>query len=436
MRIFMHKTLENFLWLFSDRILKMAFSLFVGIWIVRYFGPEFFGKFNFVSAWVLIVSSIIPLGTESIIIADFLHKDSDHKEILSSAFFLFSISSIVFSIFTLLLIYLTKPYDFETMYIAYLLVFPMLFRGFAVPRYYFESILKMKYVVLLENMILVVSGFIKLLFLFLNFPVIYLVYIFSFESLLSVLFVYLFYGYKHSFFGLKSYSAKRMVELLKGSFPLFLSSLSVILYMKIDQIMIGNMMGDTSLGIYSVAVKISEMWYFVPMAVASSFYPQLIKLFSENYQDYYFQIRRLHILLLILSLMAAFFIQFFGNEIVFFLYGVEFKESANILKIHVWSGIFVFLGVAGANDLIIRKIQRFSMYKSFLGLVINVCLNIFFIPNFGLVGAAVATLISQIFASSFFYILFKDTRVLFRVQLEALLFWKYNEFLLNKSLKS
>jgi len=410
----------------------MGIALIVGIWIVRYFGPEYFGKFNYVTAWLTIMAAMVPLGTEAILVAE-LVKDSENKEsLLASAFFLYLFTGIIFTLISIAFVIYTKTNDNEILSLVLILSIPYFIRCFTVPRFYFESILLIKRIVIIENVFLIIFTLLKVLFLYQSYPFIYFIWSFALEGIFVSLSIYFYYINRVSPISLGVFSWSRTKNLLETSFPLFLSSLAIIIYMKVDQIMIGNMIGDKDLGIYSVAVRLSELWYFVPMAISSSFYPHLIKLYEGNRNQYWFELQRLHIILFAISLIVAISVQIFANRGIEFLYGDKFIESASVLKVHVWSGVFVFLGVAGSNHFIISSIQKYSLYKSLVGLIANVFLNFILIPITGIYGAAIATLVSQMLASSLFYILFKNTRSLLFLQLNSLFFWKWKISIFSK----
>jgi O-antigen/teichoic acid export membrane protein len=415
----------NFFWIFGDRILKLSISLLIGIWIVRYFGPEYYGKFNFVTAWLTLMAAMVPFGTESILVAE-LVKDSDNKEsLLASSFFLYLVTGIFFTISSIAFVLVSKIGDKEIFSLVLILSIPNFVRCFTVPRFYFESILLVKHVVIIENSFLVFFTLIKIFFLYASYPYIFFIWSFAMEGVLVSFSIYIYYLSKVSSISLKSFSWFRTKSIIRTSFPLFLSSMAIVLYMKVDQIMIGNMIGDRDLGIYSVAVRLSELWYFVPMAVSSSFYPHLIQLYQENRNKYWFELQRLHVFLFGISFAVAICVQIFSDIGIEYLYGEDFKESSNVLKIHVWSGVFVFLGVAGSNHFIISNIQKYSFYKSAIGLLTNIILNFLLIPRMGIYGAAIATLISQFVASSLFLIYNKETYILFQFQFKSLFFWNW-----------
>ncbi len=127
----------------------------------------------------------------------------------------------------------------------------------------------------------------------------------------------------------------------------------------------------------------------------------------------------------------AVFVQWMGKDLVIFLYGNPYSLASDVLKIYIWSGIFVFIGVAGGNYFLIENKQGFVLLKSLSGLLVNVLLNFFWIPIYGVYGAAFATLISQFVASCLVPFIFKEVRELSYIQISSLLFWEWPKVLLS-----
>jgi PST family polysaccharide transporter len=101
------------------------------------------------------------------------------------------------------------------------------------------------------------------------------------------------------------------------------------------------------------------------------------------------------------------------------LYGTEYIDSISVLRLHIWSCIPVFLGVASSQFLIIENLQKLAFYRTTIGCLLNVSLNIILIPLFDSIGAAIATVLSYFFATfSFFF--FKETRFHARLLINSL----------------
>jgi O-antigen/teichoic acid export membrane protein len=154
------------------------------------------------------------------------------------------------------------------------------------------------------------------------------------------------------------FQIKRSKELLSDSWPLILSGLAVMLYMRIDQIMLGQMLGDEAVGIYSAAARLSEIWYFIPMIIVSSTFPTLIASRQASIEKYEDMLKRLFRLMFLLALSLAIPISFMSEFIINTLYGEKYNGAAGILVVHIWAGIFVFMGVASSRWFISENLQK------------------------------------------------------------------------------
>jgi O-antigen/teichoic acid export membrane protein len=172
--------------------------------------------------------------------------------------------------------------------------------------------------------------------------------------------------------------------------------------MKIDQVMLGEMVGDSAVGIYATAVKISELWYFIPSAIAGSVFPKIVssrenaseEVYRERMQAFYDAVALLSYLVIIPVTLSA-------EPLIKLIFGAEYAESASILQVHIWAFLFVALGTAQGKWLVTENFTKFSMLTAILGAFFNVSLNAFVIPTYAGLGAAWATLLAQAIANYF-----------------------------------
>jgi O-antigen/teichoic acid export membrane protein len=189
--------------------------------------------------------------------------------------------------------------------------------------------------------------------------------------------------------------------------------------MKIDQVMIGNMLGDSQLGFYSAAVKLSESWYFISMIVSGSVFPAILKTRKKSRELYLERLQMLYDSFTLVSISIALIITLLAPFIIHIIYGAEYIEAATILSIHIWAGVFVFLGVASSKYLVAENLTKISFYRTIIGAITNVVLNIILIPISGILGAAAATLISYLFSAYIPNLLFKESRIVFIMQTKS-----------------
>ena len=210
-------------------------------------------------------------------------------------------------------------------------------------------------------------------------------------------------------------------DLLRESLPLILSGLTIMIYMRIDQIMLGQMIGDKAVGVYSAATRISEVWYFIPMTVSSSVMPSIFNAKEISEELYYQRIGGLNRGLTWLAIAVAIVMTFVSKPLIVMLFGNSYIESGTILAVHIWASVFVFSGVATSGWFIAENLSYLSLYRTLSGAIVNILLNIFLIPIYGGLGAAIATVIAQAVASFISNGVNPKTRKLFKVQIKSLL---------------
>jgi PST family polysaccharide transporter len=186
--------------------------------------------------------------------------------------------------------------------------------------------------------------------------------------------------------------------------------------------MLGQILDDRAVGIYSAAVRISEVWYFIPMAIAASVFPAIIEAKKKSEEFYCQRLQKLYDLMVLVAVSIALPMTFLSGWIVTLLFGQAYAASGIVLAIHIWAGVFVFLGVASGKWFLVENLQKLAFYRTFWGMVINILLNVLLIPKYGVVGAAIATVISYSIAALWFDAFNKDTRAMFIMKIRSLTF--------------
>ena len=109
-----------------------------------------------------------------------------------------------------------------------------------------------------------------------------------------------------------------------------LSGAATMIYMRIDQVMLGNLATDKAVGIYSAAVKLSECWYFVPAVIATSFFPAIVSMKVRDNSKYYAQLQSLLRFVAAISYFIVFFLIAFSKPLVLALFGEVYPDFAAI----------------------------------------------------------------------------------------------------------
>ncbi|MBC7744342.1 MAG: flippase [Flavobacterium sp.] len=403
------KYFKNTAWLMFGRVLSMV----VGFIIARYLGPSSFGDLSFAIAFTGIFAAIAALGLDSFVVREILNDPQSKNEILGTAFWM-RLAVNLFLIPAAILIYVwfrgmsANQGNSLTVIISFCAL-PALFKSFNVIDSYFQSQVQSKYVVLVQNTCLLISAGVKVFLIVLDLPVVFFALALSLDGVLLAVGLIIIYQNKAVQHVLDwKFNFERAKSLLKQSWPLILSAIMVSLYMQIDIIMLKTK-GSEAVGIYSAAARISEAWFFIPVAVVTSVFPAIINARKTDLFRYNKRLQNLYDLLVGLSLPVAFVVSIFANTIITFLYGSQYEGAGLMLAIHIWSGIFVFLGSASSQYLLAEGFTIISFKRTAIGAVINILINIWLIPLYNGVGASVATLIAYFFAT-FSILFFPQTR--------------------------
>lgn len=405
-------------YLFIEKIARTIVTLTIWAFVIRYLGPKQFGLFSYALSFVFLFNILSDLGLDSVVIRE-LVKDTEQKETILGSVFLLKFIGAAIAIFTIIVVTRILSIEYYTKIIIIVMSMRMIFRAFNNIDFYFQSRILSKYTVYSQVIALVITSILCLAFIQLRKPLIYFACVVVVESAIistGLVISYIFGGQK--IFSWR-FNLVTMQKLLKDSWPVIFSGLAISVYMRIDQIMIKQMLGMEWTGYYSAAVRVSEVFYFVPIVIAGSLFPAIVNAKAKSETLYYNRLQALFIMLSWTALAISLCISMLAFPLIQVLFGQKYLRSAGVLSIHVWAGIFVFLGVAGGKWAINENLQFFIMIYAVLGAIVNIILNLILLPIFSIRGAAFATIISYFIAAVLGNLLSKKTRKIFFLQMKS-----------------
>ena len=411
----------NTSWLMGHRILGMIVALFVGVYVARYLGPERFGLLSYAGCFVGLFTALATLGLDGIMVRELVKTPERRDELLGTAFWLKAGGTILMWAGIAAAVPFTNN-DTQTNILVAIIAFAVIFQVFNVIDLNYQAAVKSKYVVYAQLVSLVVSSITKLIFIWISAPLVWFASVFLFDALVRAIGLFAMYLKNTGKVWYWKWRWQTAKELLADSWPLILSGMVVSVYMKIDQVMIKEMMGSEQVGHYAAAVKLSEAWYFVPMAITSSVFPAIINAKQQSEELYYQRLQKLYDLMVLLAVAIALPTTFLAPWVIRVLYGEAFLPAAGVLSIHIWAGVFVGLGVASGKWFITENFIKLSFYRTFLGAVGNVIFNLIFIPILHINGAAIGTLLANFLAAYFFDVINLKTRRTFIMKTKSLCF--------------
>ncbi len=426
--------LANTGWLFADRILRMGVGLFVGVWIARYMGPEQFGVYSYAIVFAAMFSALSNLGLDGIVVRNIVRNPASKDEILGTAFFLKFAGGIITVIVSVGAILSLRSGDSVTCWLVGITAVGAIFQAFDTIDFWFQSQVKSKYTVYVRNAAFLIIAFVKIILIMTRSSLI----AFACAGLAEIVFgtIGLVITYRlHGYYLIKwQVSLRYAKELLADSWPLILAGLAVGLFMKIDQVMLREMVGSESVGIYSAATRISEVWYFIPVVIVSSVSPSIIDAKKISEDLYYQRLQRLFNLIAWLAFAIAIPITFLSRHLVLLLFGESYAAASPVLAIHIWAALFYFLGIAQSPWNITEGLMKLSLQRTLITAIVNIILNLILIPLYSGIGAAISTVTAYVCGAFLANGINKKSRQVFFLQAESIFFIRYFKQIIVKNL--
>ncbi|TCD11512.1 flippase [Pedobacter frigidisoli] len=406
-----NKYLKNTGWLMLARVGSLVIKILVGFAITNYLGKELNGILNYPTAFTTFFIAAAALGLDGFTTRELLKTPENKDRLLGTAFWLkiiggLAIIPLIYFAYTLWNSF--KPIETPLLYIL-IIGLTGISQAFYITDSYFQSKVQAKYVMRVQVFGNILSAIIKLVFILLKLNIEWFVFALLLDTIILAIGYIYFYQIKVGSIFQWVFDSKLAKYLIKNSWPLALSAVLVSIYMKIDQLMVENYLGTGALGIYSTVVQLSESWYFIPVAIVTSVFPAIMNAKRDDALRYAKRLQNMYDIMVWISLSVALFMTFASPIIYHLVYKPEFWGGAHVLTVHVWAGIFVFLGSASGQYLIAEGYTKLSMLRTGTGAIVNILLNIIWIPKYGIMGAALATLVAY-FTATFFILLIPKTR--------------------------
>ncbi|MBN2884520.1 flippase [Patescibacteria group bacterium] len=380
-------------WMFAGQMVVLATSFFIGAWLARYLGPTNYGIINYALAFSGLFSFVASLGVDAILVRELVKTPEKRDVLMGTSFAMKLIGGLI-----ALVLVTVAAFSFEASSLNRLLIivfsFGFIVQAFNVISSFFQARVEAKYNSRVQIIANLISAALKIIFILSRLSLIYLMIIFMADIIWQSILWWQSYrqqGFKASQWRFSKYLASKIWS---GSSLLMLSSAAAYIIYRVDQVMIGNILNEAAVGIYAVATKCVEVWYFIPVIISASLLPAIINANKSDKNNYCTRLKHLYVLMLILATMIALATTIFAQSLVFWIFGQEYLQSVAILQIYTWSSVGLFLALAMNQSLLTENKLKTIFFSNLGAMIINVILNLYLIKHIGLNGAAWATLIT------------------------------------------
>lgn len=418
------KIAKNSAWMITETIIQMIISLVINKIVSKYLGVSNYGIINYGISFLNFFNAICTLGLGTIAIKYLVNEKEKQGEIIGTCIGMRLISSFISILLISSLVFILKKENSVIITVSIIQSFSLLTDTFNTINWWNQYKLQSKLSVLATFIAYLVTAAFKVILVCTKKSIIWFAFSNIIQSLVVAIVLYIIYKKQKS--PKFSFSIERGKILLKESYHFIISGLMVAIYAQTDKIMIGSMIDDMSaVGLYSVSVTIMQLWAFLPMAIIDSFKPALLEMRNNSHERYMVKLKQLYSIIIWLSLAYTAFVFLFGKYIVLILYNKEYLGCLTSLRLVIFGVLFSFVGVVREFWLVCEGKQKYAKYFALFGALGNIILNFVLIPKYGINGAAIATLLTQIITGIIVPLFFKDTREAVNHFVCGLLF-KYN----------
>ena len=413
------QAIKNSFWLIYDKIFRLIGIVVFNLLLSNYLGAGFTGEYHFIVAFGYIFYAISLFGLDAQLMNELIVKKySPDKLLVNSIVIRFLLGGLLYLIL-IAIAFSFNGYSDVNLNLLLVIGIQLFFQPFQVLATFFDSKVESKKPVIIRNISVSFSVIARIL-LVIYFPDIKLILLaYILEPFLEGLILFLFFQKKNIKLSIYNYDRVVSKYLLAKSWPLAFSSIFYVLYSKCDQVMLGFMVDKSQVGNYSLAVRFSELSYFLPVAFVKSIFPSLVAL-REDKEKYYKLLQKYMNWMFRISLFIAILMLFIPNDLFIYILGQEMTDVGNSFKILMFGAVFVYMGNLSHYWYIAEGYQKLSLIRTSSGLVVNIILNIILISSYGIIGAAIATVVTKSYVVYFANLLNKKTYKMFNIQTKAI----------------
>jgi O-antigen/teichoic acid export membrane protein len=416
------KVLSNLMWAIGGKVITLTGNLLVGILIARYLGPEQYGLMSYVISYVTIFQVFASLGLDSIEVREESkeHNKGNRDVLIGTAFRLKVMASVV----TMLLIAITTFFadtDGYTQVMIIVYSLSILFNSMNVARNYFTAIIWNEYVVKSEIMRTLIGVGIKVVLLLLHASLTWFILAVLLDVLLLASGYALSYNKKVDSIWLWKWDKLTAGYLLKESFPMMLSGTAVVIYTKINQVMIGLMLDNEAVGQYAIAASFVDICVFVPTILSQTISPILIQKYEQDRKEYEKKLFMFYNITIWTCIFLSVFVSIISYPLIRYTYGTIYLAAVPVLQILTVKVIGEALAQSSGQAIVIESIQRYAIIRNVIGCIVCVGLNFYLIPHYGIIGAAVSSAITAMCPGYLAHLLIPAYRGIFCMQSRSLL---------------
>jgi O-antigen/teichoic acid export membrane protein len=388
--------------------------------MARYLGPSEYGTLRYAVSFAGLFTVFNSLGLDSLLPIELVRHEHQRDKLLGTVFTLKLITSFLVLVGAYLILNILDE-NLLSKYLILIIIFAGVFQSMNVIEGFFQSRIQSKYAVYANVLTMIISSLLKIYLLIKGADLVYFGWVFTFDALVSAVFLLFYYSVNGCSILKWRFDYVIAKGLLYKTKMLIFGLFGAAIYMRADQVIIGKLLGNSAVGVYAVAVTLSELWVFIAISITQTFSTPITNSKRDSELNYLKKIQIQYDILAKIAFLISIGTFILGPYLINILYGPDYYDSILILQILGWSVIFIFFSNGSWSYYYNENLENYASVRLLAGAALNIALNFLLIPAIGLKGAAISTLISYSFSGFTFNFLFKKTRPNFLMQCKSMI---------------
>jgi O-antigen/teichoic acid export membrane protein len=386
--------IKNTLYIFAGRASNAVFILLLTLVVSRQLGPALFGIFSFLTAVVVSANCFSNLGLDTWMVREVTKTPSQGQQYLSNIIGL-KIGTSVVTIVLVFLVFRTTSLPQTTLSLLWVLSISLLFNtisqtlwhyGNCFKEFFYHSVLWAA-----SNMIKAGTG-ISLVLLFHELEPL----IWGIVAAEAIALIISFCVIRNRFGAfVPEFQFMVWKNFLVRSTPIAMGMIFSVLYFRLDIVMLQLMTGEKTVGFYSAAYRLFEVAVVLPHSFMLVLFPTLVEEYHSDQSQFKSRFKKVLVLYSLIGGGIALVLWSLSHAVIRTMYGDKFLLSADILEVLSWAILLFFINFLLSNLLIASGLEKIIAWNLVGATVLNISLNLIWIPNYGAIGAAWATLFCE-----------------------------------------
>lgn len=420
------KIFKNLYWSLAEKTLLLISGIFVYAKVASYLGTESFGHFNYILSIYNIFLPLASLGLSNILVTKLLENGADKQKLMGTSAIMRFTGAILAILANSIFLFVIDG-NWNYVILSFFMSWSYIFSAFLAIDEYFQSNLEARTISIIRIIVYTILIILKLVAIYYKASIGTFLFIYSLEFVLTILGGIIVYFIKKEKINNWKFSKETMTVLLKAMLPILITLIADTLYARYAVIVIKQSMNFSEVGIYSVAAKLGEVWYFIPSVICIALFPKIVKVFNENISYYKKVVSNIYSILFIISFAICIGAILLASPFIKILFDESYLNSIPIFKVYVFIGVLISLKTLNQRIYILENIQKYLVVFSVISSIICIGLFYILIPKYAGIGAAIAIIISQIFYIFVIPLFFKKTRPNVKYILRGIVPWNYFE---------